>query len=186
MAVLVSLSQSSYAGCTRDDVNYYLAKGFSTDQITTLCDSTQSSHTSTSEQAPASDNKTQRFLREAIKGRNVLLNKTALSYTLKVCIKYGEEDLYGFAPKACPDVRFELALNGLKIKQPEEKLFFRPHELEVTGNISRNIVDGLDTYKLEDQKSILKLLESGNKTIIPIRDDISIEKVFQTLEQLTI
>ncbi|MCW8853542.1 MAG: hypothetical protein OQK76_02445 [Gammaproteobacteria bacterium] len=196
ISTLIGLSHNTYAACSRDDVDYYLTKGFSTDQITTLCATSSSppthitgkepaSATQTSEQ-PVSNNNTELFLREAIKGRNVVLTNHSLAYTLKVCIKYGEEDLYGFAPKACPNVRFILVLNDLEIKEPVKKLFFNPDEIEVTGDITRNIIDGLEKYTTEEQTLILNKLESGNKTAIPVRDDISIDRVFQALEQLTL
>ena len=80
MAALTGLSHNAYSACNRDDVDHYLAKGFSTDQITTLCGTasstqTENKSTSTSQMSkqPASDNDTEQFLREAIKGRNVLL-----------------------------------------------------------------------------------------------------------------
>ena len=200
MTTLISLSHNAYAACSRDDVDYYLSKGFSTDQITTLCgsastnqkpsqttaaDKASASSDKTTEQ-PTSTNATELFLREAIKGRNVVLTNNTLAYTLKVCIEYGEEDLYGFAPKACPSVRFQLALKDLEVKEPVKILFFSPEEIEVKGEITRNIIDGLEKHKAADQALILNKLESGNKTIIPVRDDISIEQVFQALEQLTI
>ena len=197
MTTLIGLSHNAYSACSRGDVDYYFSKGFSTDQITTLCGSASSSQTSTtnkesstiiktSEQQPVSNNGTQLFLREAIKGRNVVLANNTLAYTLKVCINYGEEDLYGFAPEACPNVRFHIALKDLEVKEPVKRTFFSPHEIEIKGNITRSIIDGLEKHKAEDQALILKLLESGNKTIIPVRDDISIDKVFQTLNQLAI
>ena len=193
MTALISLSQNAYAACSRDDVDHYLAKGFSTDQITTLCgtaSSTQTKNESTassqlSKQA-ASGNDTEQFLREAIKGRNVVLTSNTLAYTLKVCIKYGEEDLYGFAPKACPNIRFNIALKNLEVKEPVKRLFFSPEEIEVNGDITRNVIDGLEQYKADDQTLIINKLESGNKTMIPVRDDISIEQIFQTIEQLTL
>ena len=193
MATLTGLSHNAYSACSRDDVDHYLAKGFSTDQITTLCgtaSSTQTENKSTASsqlsKQPASDNDTELFLKEAIKGRNVLLSHDALSYTLKVCIEYGDEDLYGFAPTACPNVRFKLALKSLEVKEPVKRIFFSPDGIEVQGDITRTIIDGLEKYKADDQTLIHNQLESGNKTMIPVRDDISIDKVFQTLEQLVI
>ena len=144
MTTLISLSHNAYSACSRDDVDYYLSKGFSTDQITTLCDT--ASQSKTPEQQAKSYNNTELFLREAIKGRNVVLTNHSLAYTLKVCINYGEEDLYGFAPKACPNVRFEITLKGLEAKEPVKKLFFSPEEIEVKGTITRDVIDGLEDH----------------------------------------
>ena len=203
-ASLSSIPHISNAACSRDDVQFYLDKGFSTDQITSLCDTTATQNKShdTSSTLPkesisssavilssadnTKENKTEHFLREAIKGRDVSLSNESLDYTLKVCIKYGEEDLFGFTPKACPNVRFNIALKDLKVKEPKKSLFFNPDGIDIKGNITRDVINGLEEYKTEDQKLILNKLESGNKTTIPVRDDISIEKIFQTLDHLTL
>lgn len=191
------LSQAVHAGCNRDDVEFYLSKGFSTDQITTLCDSTKinknNSDRTTSDspikqtqasESPDIENK-QLFLREAIKGRNVLLTDNTLTYTLRVCITYGEEDMFGFAAKACPDIRFSVNLAGLNVQQPEKKSLFSPDSIEIEGRITRSIIDGLEKFKPEEQKLISSLIETGNTTRIPVRDDISIDKLYRVLEELT-
>jgi len=202
-ATLASIPHISNAACSRDDVQFYLDKGFSTTQITTLCEtpssqdntqdpssatpktslSTSAAKLSTADNTQA--NKTEQFLREAIKGRDVSLTNESLAYTLKFCIKYGEEDLYGFTPKACPNVRFNILLTDLEIKEPKKTLFFNPDGIDIKGSITRDVINGLEEHKIEDQKLILNKLESGNKTTIPVREDISIEKFFQTLDQLT-
>jgi len=189
-ATLTSFSQNSYSACSRDDVEFYLKKGFSPDQITRLCDTastTQNTKSTTINSSPVASNKSELFLREAIKGHNILLTNDFLSYTLKVCFHYGEEDQYGFSPKACPNVRFKIALKNLEVKEPGNKyLFLNSDEIEVTGSISQKVINGLDKYNAEDKKLILKTLESGNKTTIPVRDDISLEKVFEVLKKIAI
>jgi len=203
-ATLASIPHISNAACSRDDVQFYLDKGFSTTQITTLCEtptpqtntqnpssatpkiSSSTSAATLSKTDNTQTNKTEQFLREAIKGRDISLTNEALTYTLKVCIQYGEKDLFGFTPNACPNVRFNIALKGLEVKEPEKKLFFSPDGIEVNGDITRDVIHGLKEHKAEDQKLILKLLESGNKTTIPVRDDISIDQIFQTLDQLAL
>jgi len=196
-ATLASIPHISNAACSRDDVQFYLDKGFSTDQITTLCDTAPSTKKNSQNINPtsktkekiykATSNDTELFLREAIKGRDVSLTNESLAYTLKFCIQYAEEDQYGFAPKACPNVRFSIKLKDLEVKEPGKKyLFFNPDEIEIKGSISREVISGLEKYKSEEQTLILQLLESGNKTTIPVRDDISLEKIFKTLKQLSI
>ncbi|MDH5472812.1 MAG: hypothetical protein OEY61_08140 [Gammaproteobacteria bacterium] len=201
LTTLCAISLNSNAACSRDDVEFYLTKGFTPTQITSLCettslpqpkspvtgkDSTVQTRDAAVKTPATTTNDTELFLREAIKGRHVLLNHDILSYTLKVCIKYGAEDLYGFAPKACPNVRFTISLDNLTVKEPEKKLFFAPDGITVSGRITREIIDGLDQHDTNDQQSIRNNLESGNETTIPIRDDISIDQAFRTLEQLSI
>jgi hypothetical protein len=111
----------------------------------------------------------------------------SLQYTLKVCIEYGQEDIYGFAPKACPNIRFVIARKDLEVVKSQKKyIFFGDEEIQVKGAISREITGGLEKNNSEEQDKIQQLIESGDYTFIPIRDDISSDSVEQALLQLTI
>jgi hypothetical protein len=191
---LTSFSHTAYATCSRSDVEFYLNKGFSTDQITKLCTAappvqgkTENTLSVDTDTAPDTSNNTELFLREAIKGRDIVLTHESLSYTLKTCVHYGEEDGYGFTPKACPYIRFNVSLKDLQVTEPGNKyLFFNPDEVDIEGDITRKILSGLKKHSPEDKKLIIKALKSGNKTSIPVRDDISLEKVFEVLKQISI
>ncbi|MDH5767082.1 MAG: hypothetical protein OEZ38_13800 [Gammaproteobacteria bacterium] len=182
---LIFFPHSAYSDCSREDIEFYLAKNFTTEQITRLCETSSSptKNSNTNSQSPTTD--TELFLREAIKGRDVSLSDESLTYTLRSCIQYGEEDMYGFAPKACLNIKHQVALKGLKVSEPENRyLFFKPDKIEISGEIYREVMSGLEKYNAEDQQLILQKLETGSKTSIPVRDDISIDQVFQTLQQL--
>ena len=196
-----------YAECAREDVNFYLGKGFTPEQITAIC-TTSSTKPASDESINSSDKQTnkklnteaitetdadqktslkknEQFLKEAINGRNILLTDDSLQYTLKTCYKYGEEDQYGFAPKACPIVKYVVALKGLEVTRSGKKyIFFGDHEIEIKATIRREIISGLEEHKAEEQQQIQKHLESGDQTIIPIRDDISLADVKQVFLQL--
>ena len=193
----------SYAECARDDIEFYLGKGFTPEQITTLCKSSASKPTIDKpavEEAPqkathsepatkqvTSGNKDEQFLKEAINGRDISLSSDSLQYTLKTCYEYADEDQYGFAPKACPTIKFNIALKGLEItRSGKQYVFFGDHEIAIKSTITRKIIGNLEGYKPEQQEQIRKHLESGNETILPIRDDISPKSVEQTLHRLAI
>lgn len=184
---LIYNPQIAWSDCSREDVEFYLAKGFTTEQITRLCETSSARIQHSNIRSQTSGNDTELFLREAIKGRDVSLSDESLAYTLRTCIQYGNEDIYGFTPEACLHTRYQIDLKGLKVSEPEKKyLFFKPDSIEINGIINREVMSGLEKYKTEDQKLILEKLESGDKTSIPVRDDISIEQVFQTLQQLSL
>ena len=193
-------TNSSYAECTRVDIDHYLDKGFTPEQITTMCTTPTVNNTDKAVNkklsaekitATGSDEiyslkKNERFLKEAIKGRNVLLTDNSLQYTLKVCIEYGDEDMYGFAPKACPKVRYTIARKGLEVIKSQKKyIFFGSDEIKVKSTIRREIVGDLEKNTIEEQQLIQQLLESGDHTVIPIRDDISLDSVEQVLLQVS-
>jgi len=211
---LTAYTDHCYAQCARHDIDYYLNKGFTPEQITAICTAApletatpinhedsnfdiQSPETFNNkitpnqipdaDQPPTTQKKNEQFLKEAIKGRNVILTENSLQYTLKVCIEYGEEDMYGFAAKACPIVKFVIARKGLEVIASRKKyIFFGDDEIKVKGIISREIIAGLEKNNAEELHKIQQQLESGDYTVIPVRDDISLDSVEQLLLQLAI
>ncbi len=192
--VFAMVSGQAYATCSRDDVEFYLDKGFTNDQITTLC-----SAPSVSENNPANTTKQNNeensnaatvddkelFLKTAIKAKNIYLQDNSLHYTHEVCIEYGEEDLFGFTPKVCPQVEFIIALKGLEvIDTGKQHYFYGTEEIRVRSAVKREIIGELKQQKLEDRKLILEKFEKGNEVAIPVRGDFSPNRVKQVLLQL--
>ena len=128
---------------------------------------------------------TEQFLRTAIKGEDIFLTGDSLHYTIKMCIQYGGEDLFGFVPTACPHVKFVVALKRLEVLRSDKRyILFGPAEITIKGEIKRDIIGGLEDQKPWDRKMILKKFETGDKTVIPIREGISLDRVAAVLEQL--
>ncbi len=192
----VMFSSQASAACSRDDVEFYLGKGFSTDQITALCSAASAtgndaplSEMQNGDQPSATDaaGENEQFLKIAIKAKKIYLDSDSLHYTQKVCIEYGEEDLYGFTAKVCPDVKFTIAFEGLEVTHTGKKYgFYGRPEVRVKSTIKRDIIGGLKDKKPEDRELILESFEKGDKTAIPIRDDFSLERVKQVLQELSI
>jgi hypothetical protein len=187
-------SSQAYAACSRDDVEFYLAKGFTNDQITTLC---SVSSDSVNDQANATKQNNEEnfnaatiddkelFLKTAIKAKNIYLDNDSLHYTHEVCVEYGEEDLFGFAPKVCPQVEFIIALKGLEvIDTGKQHYFYGTEEIRIRSAVKREIIGELKQQKLEDRKLILEKIENGDKVAIPVREDFSLDRVKQVLLQL--
>jgi len=204
--VLVALASMIFsvqasADCSRDDVTFYLDKGFSTEQITTMC-SASSTTTGSDALQPGTGSEHQGseqhssalavggnalFLQRAIKAQKINLGSDSLNYTQKICIQYGEEDLYGFTPKTCPNVRFMISLNDLKVLDTGKKYYFYgTSEVRVKSSaIKREIIGQLKDKKPEERELILEKFEKGDETVIPIREDFSMEKVKQVLQELS-
>ena len=195
--VFMMLSSQANAACSRDDVTFYLDKGFSTDQITTMCselsapvsEAAKSEQLNSEQQAvsPAVDDNVL-FLNRAIKAQEIHLSSDSLSYTQKkMCMEYGEEDLFGFTPKVCPDVSYIISLKGLEVVDTGKKYgFYGTPEVRVkSSTIKREIIGGLKNKKREERELILEKFEKGFETAIPIRDDFSLEEVKQVLQELS-
>ncbi len=215
LILLIALSAAPaalQAACSRADVEFYLDKGFSHEQITAICSQAEAPKPETSafepenvkphRQSPSATKKTtrkenpprQRFtdlpehektLLTAIKGKNVTVNDDHIAYTLERCIDYGENDLFGFKNTACVKERFTIGLQNLEIIESGKKFIFLGRgEIRVRGNIRRDILSGLEKLKGKDRILVEKKLESGNETVIPVRDEFSLERIRAILRDL--
>ena len=88
-----------YANCSKDDINYYLEKGFSHDQVTKLCSSERNQKktiityrlkmryvdTQDAEYQKRMRIERQVFLKGSIAARNVKIRGSILSYLEEIC-----------------------------------------------------------------------------------------------------
>jgi hypothetical protein len=192
--LLMMVSGQANAACSRDDITFYLDKGFTTEQITAMCSeppvpaATTKNNGQQSASPLADDNAL--FLKRAIKAKKIDLSSSSLIYTQNICIKYGEEDLFGFAPKVCPDVTFTIALKGLVVLDTGKKYgFYGTKEVRVKSSVvEKEIISELKDKKPAERELILEKFEKlgkGEETAIPVRDDFSLEEVKQVLEKLS-
>ena len=180
------------AACSREDVVFYLDKGFSHSQITTLCSESLASEEKTLNNERQSSKKVfveisadELFLKTAIKASNIYLKDNSLHYTHKVCVEYGEEDLFGFTPRICPQVKFIVVLDGLKvIDVGKRNYFYGTEEIRVKASVKREIIGGLEEQGPENRNLILEKIKKSNEVAIPLRDDFSPERVKQILLKL--
>lgn len=185
--VFMFYSNQLNASCSRDDVEFYLGKGFTTSQITQLCAvssdcnreaSKIASQNGSNVTASSESDDDELYLKVAIKANDIYLSAGSLHYTNKICIEYGEEDIFGFSAKLCPDVRFMITLRGLEVlKTGKQHFFYGVDEVGVRAAIKREIIGGLDEQHEDVRQLVFKNLEQGNETNIPVREDMSLQRV---------
>ena len=191
------------AACSRSDVEFYLDKGFSHEQITAICSGAEAqtvmepevkageteirqSETEISETRPETASETARndasFLAGAIDGNDVEVGMESLKYTTRDCFEYGEEDNNGFRKKACPEVRFSIDFEGMKIKRSGRKEFlYGPMVIVVKGRIERQILSGVEHLGKYDRKEVHRVLERSGEVAIPIRKGIPLREAVHAL-----
>jgi hypothetical protein len=207
---LPGLQSDLNAACSRSDLEFYLKKGFSHEQITAICSSsegdaaaetpTEPEIDSTGSETPRKNSESTGDLKEVtsvpaqedtfslttvIKGYDVDVGPESMHYTTSDCFEYGEEDIFGFRRRACPEIRFSIYYDGMEASKSGMKYFFYgPRGIKVKGRIERQILSGLDHLGKEARKEALKELESGDETTIPIHKGISLDKALNALKDL--
>ncbi len=139
--------------CKISDIDYYLQRGFSHEQVVQLCSSSsvasvppvtqqQSTSAHVASTLPPSIKNTnnrgvltnpqnninnntaeQLYFATVLNATSAKINPTSLSYTSKECVEYGEVNITGMKDKVCADTRITIQLNGLQILRANKGVF---------------------------------------------------------------
>lgn len=169
------ISGESFANsCSRADVDYYLQRGFTTDQVTRLC--------STAAPAPQAQypaqayapvnpqtqkmRDDQNFLQTALNARNVKLTKDGLSYSAEECDTYEHHPLRReMDEEVCVKSNVNVKFAGLKIVDSQRGfLMLRDSELIVQGDITREYTN-FNKIRRQDRSLVKQLMPTKPKTL---------------------
>ena len=179
----------AWAECSRDDIQFYLDKGFTTEQVTLLCskpagEGKKKYRAYTEEYVDRQDQEYQSrmrvereaALRNSIQAIDIRLERGYLYYVRPQCVSEGVEKDRAFGLKSCPNIRYRIKLAGLKVDEKEHKkrFLFGQKMVQVTGQIKRQEMPGaFADIPDEYWRNVLrKRLEKGNTTKIPLRDGV--------------
>lgn len=199
---LMAFAQGAQAECSREDVQFYLDRGFTAEQVTQLCSPAQQEQPDrkyrayTDEYIDREDAeyrarlRTERevSLRSSIAAVGIALRGGHLYYTRKVCVSEGVEKDRAFGLKACPDIRYRIQLAGLQIdpKRHKRRFLFGDPLIEVHGDIRREEQPGAFA-EIPDQywrDTLRAKLESGDTTRIPLRPGVDFQFVRESLQEI--
>ena len=187
-------ANSANAKCIKEDIDYYLEKGFTTEQISAMCtediiptgeQKRDVYKTFSDEYADEQDKEylkkmrieRQVFLKSAIGAQKVKIKGTTLSYESEICgrnsiKKSGSNE--GSNIEGCSVIVTLINLADIEVsmKQKREKIFFGTKEIFVTGDIKHRIIGGLKNLSSFDKSilepMLLNKLKNGEARI-PVR-----------------
>lgn len=193
------LLASDAGACTRDDVDFYLNKGFSKDQIAALCggetrspneyrnlgDAEEEAYRRGLQRRHREDD--DRFVQTALDAHGVVLTPKYLQYTHGLCMRVINQPDVEARDKICPDVRFRVYLRGLEVDGYDRKFFIAgDRAIKVRGRVSRKLVEDLRKYAPPLRNAIRRAFKSDlneHGTAIPVRSDAAIERVIGLLRE---
>ena len=191
----------AWAECSRDDIKFYLSKGFTTEQVTLLCSEPASEgkkkyRAYTDEYVDRQDQEYQArvrvereaSLRNSIEAIDIRLERGHLNFVRPQCVSEGVEKDRAFGLKSCPQIRYRIKLAGLKVDEKEYKkrFLFGQKMIRVEGEIRRREMPG-SFAEIPDEywRNVLrKKLEKGNSTKIPLRDGVDFHFVLGALKDM--
>ncbi len=197
------LCTQAQAACSKSDVEYYLDKGFSREQVARLCGGGSSSRRDDGKRYEAYDDPSERsvreaekrraqqeetfFIKNAIAGWDVVLTPRKLEYTRKFCLSAGKTPEVEGRTRVCPDVRYRIYFKGLDVGRYERKYFFLGRrEIEIKGAVRRKMLHDLGEYPSDLKRELIAAYKNTTRkgaTFIPIRRDVPIVRVTEVLRK---
>ncbi|WP_299877382.1 hypothetical protein [uncultured Cocleimonas sp.] len=176
------------SGCSKADIEYYLQKGFTHEQVTKLCSIPTAAPAAVpyqgQPQQAAPQSADQAYLAAALDAKNVTLNQNQLSYSSKECAEYGPPNNTDLIEEACVNTTVTVNFAGLKIKKLSNGLFLiKDAQFLVEGDLRRDYLN-LNKVRRQEKSEVLRLLPTNPKRVnIPIRRGIDPEEVAQRIRK---
>lgn len=206
LAASISLLASSNLmanSCTKADIDYYLQRGFTHNQVVRLCANAPAQNTAllssnntslkntSREYASPSNIQDNSLTEDRVYFETVLkhaktatLTPSALSYVSRECIKYGEENLAGLKSKVCANTRVTVNFKGLQVLKAVKGIFLiKDQQMLIQGDIQREYLD-INTLPPAKQAVIRAQLPAKPRRLdLPVRNGIDPKRVADKLKK---
>lgn len=158
--------------CSRADIEYYLQRGFSNDQVVQLCAGpTTAVQNNQQYQAPVAPlqinplREDESYLSAALDAETVKLSNDKLVVNARECIEYGPPNNSDLWETICTFTKLTLPFNGLQIGKSQKGIFLvRDATVDVTGNIQREFT-ALNELRRQDREAILETLKTNPRNV---------------------
>ena len=127
------------------------------------------------------------YLREAIEGHDVRVEGGFLHYTARICIPYGRfnTNKEPWSKEACELVRHKVTLRGMRAKREWiSTSLFQPRQIYLEGQIEREIISDLGKFSSTNRRQIIRNLQTEVKAIVPIKENMSTDRLLETLNKI--
>ena len=200
------LSVNANSSCNKEDINYYLEKGFTTEQITALCGDNTSSikeenYKSYSEEyADLEDEEYKRrmrierqvFFKSSLGAQNISIRKDILRFHQYECAREGmAKPGSAFNVKGCAVVQTVVKLSEVEVSEKEfkEKVIFGNRFILVEGNVTTKLVggfEGLSEYdaKVLSSKVLGRLNKNKGRALVPVKKGLNFEYAINTFKEI--
>ena len=206
--LLLCLPGIGFSACDKEDVKFYLDKGFTQEQITQLCAESKAEapdYTPYQQQViiyqqgediPGIKDGFTREERMAIKelqtGTDVVgltVDQDSIRYTVRVCLTVQEGKEYTQRFKACPEVFYKVSRVGLMaVASGKQFGAFGQSSITIEGIIHADPKQQFDDYPPQFRQQLKRNFSwriGGNKTRMPVRGNYSVAKLVESIQILS-
>ena len=205
--LLLCLPGIGFAACDKEDVKFYLDKGFTQEQITQLCAGSKAEapdYTPYQQQViiyqqgedmPGVRGGFTREQRKAIHelqiGTDVIdltVDQDSIRYTVRICIAVQEGKEYDQRFKTCPEVFYKVLRAGMKaVSSGKQFGVFGQSSIKIEGVIDAQPKQDFDAYPRKFKQQLERHFDwktRGSKTSIPVRLGHSVDRLIDALQVL--
>ena len=200
---------SLYASCNKEDVAYYLERGFNTEQVAALCGDKNQNNKSEEKYQSYSDEyadeqdeeyvrrmriQRQVFFKSSLGAQDVQVRKDKLIFNTYECARDGlAKPGSDFNKEGCATVRVVIKLSEVEVSEKvyKEKVIFGTKSILITGNVSSTIISssgmaGLDPYDAEVLKKKIRARLGNHKgqALVPIKPGLNFSYALDTFKEI--
>ena len=207
LVVCILLNNNEYAECKKEDVDYYLEKGFTTEQVTALCSGDvkttpkkQEYKTFSDEYADEQDAEyvkkmrieRQVFFKSALNAQNIKIRRNILSFHLYECSRDGlAKPGSDLNVKGCATVLIRINLANVTVEEKvfKEKVVFGTKSILVKGDVVSKIIGGLEGLSDYDRKVLkskisARLSKNKGEVLVPIKRGLNFSYALESFQEI--
>ena len=207
LTMCLLFNTSIYAECKKEDINYYLEKGFTTDQVTALCSGNIKTEKQTEEYKTFGDEyadeqdaeyvkkmriERQVFFKSSLGAQNIKIRRNILSFHIYECSREGlAKPGSAVNVKGCATVLVRINLSDVIVKEKvfKEKVIFGNKSILVQGDVTTKIIggfEGLSSYDAGVLSKKIKARLSAHKgeVLVPIKKGLNFSYALETFQEI--
>tara|TARA_B100001093_G_scaffold197768_1_gene190156 strand:- start:189 stop:1100 length:912 start_codon:yes stop_codon:yes gene_type:complete len=204
---LFLINRNAFAECTKENIDYYLEKGFTTEQVTALCGrdlelkkkpdlyesfSDEYANEQDVEYVKRMRIERQVFFRASLGAQNVKLRRNELSFHLYECAREGlAKPGSDYNKKGCATIQVKVNLAAVTVSEKvfKEKIMFGNKSIMVEGDVETKIIGGFEGLSDYDASVLRKkvearLIKKRGQALIPIKRGLDFNYAFETMQEI--
>lgn len=205
--LLIIFSNTTYASCSKEDIDYYLKSGFTTEQVTALCgyetkkkESKDVYKAYSDEYADEQDEDYQKklrierqvFFKSSLAATNIVIRRNKLSFHSYECARDGlAKPGSAFNKDGCSTILSVINLANVTVSEKEfkEKVFFGNKQILVKGDVTNKIIggmEGLSDYdaKVLNDKIVARIKKNKGSILIPVKAGLNFTYALETFREI--
>lgn len=178
--------ETASAACSRADVDHFLSRGFSHEQVVLLCGGRDGEpETALVQETTETERELRELLLRSVDAERVEVDSHALRWRSKLCASYAPDNLAGRPRERCGMVTQSVSREAIEIGDVRKKvLIFGDNGIEIGGPIQQQWDINTEGLSKADQNRLAE--NTGSElaaTLLPLHSSADPEDVAQALRR---